>query len=48
MFDSCFKRSYNVEFIFNTDMKDFERKYKHGKGAQRPILFIMWPEMFMS
>lgn len=48
MFDSTFKRTYNVEFIFNTDMAEFRQKYKYGKGAEKPILFISWPEMFMS
>lgn len=48
-FDQCFKRSYNVEFLFNTDIKNsFKNKYKHGINAEKPILFILWPEMFMS
>ena len=33
MFDTCFKRSFNVEYIFNTDMKEFSSKYKHQKDA---------------
>ena len=48
MFDRSFKRSYNVEFIFNTDMKEFRQKLKYGKNATKPILFIFWPEVFMS
>lgn len=24
VFDKCFKRSYNVQFLFNTDMKEFK------------------------
>lgn len=49
VFDQCFKRTHNVEFIFNTDIKNsFKNKYKHGLNAEKPILFIMWPEMFMS
>ena len=48
MFDQTFKRTYNVEFTFNTDMAEFRQKYTYGKGAEKPILFIFWPEMFMS
>lgn len=47
-FDECFKRTYNVEFVFNTDVKEFRRKYKYGEGADKPILVIFWPEYFMS
>ena len=28
-------------------MKLFREKYKYGKNAEKPILFICWPEMFM-
>lgn len=49
IFDQCFKRTYNVEFTFNTDIRNsFKNKYKHGLNAEKPILFIYWPEMFMS
>jgi hypothetical protein len=48
MFDLSFKRTYNVEFIFNTDMAEFRQKYKYGKNAEKPILLIMWPEMMMK
>ena len=47
-FDQCFKRTFNVEFAFNTDMKEFREKFKYGKDAEKPILFICWPEMFMK
>lgn len=47
-FDECFKRTYNVEFVFNTDMDEFRRKYKYGTDAEKPILVIFWPEYFMS
>jgi len=26
-------------------MKEFREKYKHGKNADKPILFICWPYM---
>ena len=48
MYDRSFKRSFNVEFIFNTDMNEFRQKVKYGKDAEKPILLILWPEMFMS
>lgn len=48
MFDSCFKRSFNVEYIFNTDMQEFKQKMKHGQDSKKPIMFILWKEMFMS
>lgn len=49
VFDQCFKRTHNVQFTFNTDIKNsFKHKYKHGRDADKPILFILWPEMFMS
>lgn len=43
MLDKSFKRTYNVEFIFNTNMKEFRHKIKYGK-AEKPILLIVWPE----
>lgn len=46
--DTCFKRSYFVSHMFNTDMRDFKAKYKYGKNATKPIIFILWTEMFMS
>ena len=48
MYDRCFKRTFNVEFLFNTDMKEFRQKVKFGINAEKPILLIIWPEMFMS
>lgn len=48
LFDSCFKRSFNVEYIFNTDMDEFRQKLKNGTDSKKPILFILWKEMFMS
>ena len=29
-------------------MKEFREKYKYGKDAERPILFIYWPDVFMK
>ena len=29
-------------------MKEFRQKIKYGKNAEKPILFIVWPEMFME
>jgi len=37
-----------VEFAFNTDMKSFGKKFKYGKGADKPILFIYSPPLYMS
>lgn len=48
IFDSCFKRTFNVEYMFNTDMKEFKQKYKYGKEADKPIIFILWNDRFMS
>jgi len=48
LFVNSFKRTYNVEFIFNTDMKSFKQKYKHGINADKPILFIYWQELLMN
>lgn len=48
MFDESFTRTYNVPFFFNTDMKEFGRKFKHGKGADRPILFIYSPALYFA
>ena len=48
MFDDCFKRTYNVEFVFNTSIKDFRKKFKYGIDAEKPMLVIVWPEYFMS
>jgi len=43
LFDQSFKRTYNVEFVFNTDIKkSFKQKYKYGINADKPILFIYW------
>lgn len=47
IFDECFKRTYNVEFIFNTDMSQFRKAYKSGK-LEKPILLIYWSEFIMS
>jgi hypothetical protein len=48
IFDESFKRSFNVPFFFNTDMKEFGRKFKYGQNAEKPILFIYSPPMYMS
>ena len=47
-FDKSFKRTYNVEFFFNTDMKELKRIMKGQKKTERPVLLLMWPELFMS
>ena len=47
VYDRCFKRSYDVEFLFNTDIGELKRKIKTG-NMDRPVLVIIWPEMFMS
>ncbi len=48
VFDKCFKRTYNVQFLFNTDMKELKALIKGKKKADKPILLLIWPEMFMS
>lgn len=48
IFDRCFTRTFTVPFFFNTDMKEFGKKFKYGKGADKPILFIYSPPMYMS
>ena len=29
-------------------MQEFREKYKYGKNAERPMLFIYWPSVFMK
>lgn len=48
IFDNCFTRSFNVEFVFDTNMKEFGKKFKYGEGADKPILFIYSPNLYMS
>ena len=48
VFDKCFKRSYNVQFLFNTDIKELRQIMKGKKKTEKPILLLIWPEMFMS
>jgi hypothetical protein len=46
IFDQCFSRTFNVEFAFNPNFKEFRRKFKHG--GQRPLLFVYSPPLYMS
>jgi len=48
LFDNAFKRSYSVEYIFNTDIEELKKKMKTPKPGQKPLLVIIWPEMLMS
>lgn len=45
IFDNCFHRSYNVEFILNTDVK---RSMKELEAKPKPIVFVYFSEMFMK
>ena len=47
IFDQCFTRTFNVEFAFNPNYKEFTKKIKSPKQT-RPILFIYSPPMYMS
>jgi hypothetical protein len=47
IFDQCFTRTYNVEFAFNPNFKEFRKKVRNGKGS-KPILFVYSPPMYMS
>jgi len=49
IFDQCFKRTFNVEFTFNPNFKDFRKKYHNRDGkALKPLLFIYSPPLYMS
>ena len=48
IFDQCFTRSFNVEFGFNPNFKEFRRKMKHPAQNQKPLLFVYAPAMYMS
>lgn len=47
IFDQCFTRTFNVEFAFNPNFKEFTKKVKSGKQT-KPILFVYSPPMYMS
>lgn len=47
-FDSCFDRTYDVEFAFNPSMSDFRRKLRKEGSASKPILFLYSKQMYMS
>jgi hypothetical protein len=34
IFDNCFTRSYNIEFVFNANIKEFGKKFKYGDKAE--------------
>ena len=46
IFDRCFSRTFNVEFVFNPNFKEFRHKYLNG--AEKPMLFIYCPPLYMS
>jgi hypothetical protein len=48
IFDNCFTRSYNIEFVFNANIKEFGKKFKYGDKAEKPILFVYSPPIYMS
>jgi hypothetical protein len=49
IFDQCFQRTFNVEFIFNPNFEDFRRKFKDPeRKATKPLLFIYSPPLYMS
>jgi hypothetical protein len=49
IFDQCFTRTFNVEFTFNPNFKDFRKKYHNRDGkAVKPLLFIYSPPLYMS
>ena len=49
IFDQCFSRTFNVEFAFNPNFKEFRRKFKNADGkASKPIIFVYSPPLYMS
>jgi len=46
IFDNCFSRTYNVEFAFNPNFKEFRKKLK--RGGNKPLLFVYSPPLYMS
>ena len=47
VFDQCFKRTFNVEYMFNTDMKEFKHKLE-SEDNDRLLMFILWNDTFMG
>ena len=48
IFDQCFTRTFNVEFTFNPNFKDFRKKFKNPESkATKPLLFIYSPPLYM-
>lgn len=48
IFDQCFTRTFNVEFAFNPNFKDFRKKFKYGVNSDRPMIFVYSPALYMS
>lgn len=42
IFEQCFKRSYNVEFIMKTNLKELRRAIRDG--CEKPIIAILVPQ----
>ena len=47
IFEKAFKRTYDVEFVFNTDINQLKSKIKNGEIGDKPIMLLTCKEQMI-